>query len=491
MKNVSEVDEAFAAAEEAQRLHEEQRLREALNLSEYEFEEFKRIREDQVWDLHDVNQVLDDRVVGEYNTRMSTFTIFILSKIPTYMSGPSAGGKTVLMDACIDCLMPGDGVLIEGGSDKVIFEMQRDIKKAKYVVISELNKVNPMVIEIFKSWGEGKTFEYKRANVQGGYKPFTLECRPFIFSRADESADLVDIGAEFRSRLIELTVDGSQDQTKSIMSRQAEDVENPFDIKQVDHMRKACLRWHISNLPEYDVYVNPAAGILREYIPTVFTTARRDFPKYIKNTEGIARFYHKDRMTVEINGMKTMFVTPQDMFLNHFIFGNSLVQSALRCSPLEKGMLRVISDQGDSTKQHLQRFLRQEGVNSTLKNIEYHLKHLVDIGYVNVEKPGRENIYSISELYKEIVEINPNFKDVIDYAKDTMRSIEHYQPYADEYIERFCTPENLVVKNPITGELINILDYDFGSPNDVGVSSESTRLQKPPAGQLKLSEVKT
>lgn len=488
---MSEIDDAFAAAEEKKRLYEEQKLREGLNLSEREFETFKQTRDSYDWSLFDVNEILDDRVVGEYTTRMSTFTIFILSKIPTYMSGPSAGGKTVLMDACIDCLMPGDGVLIEGGSDKVIFEMQRDIRNAKYVVITEINKVNPMVVEIFKSWGEGKTFEYKRAKVQGGYANFVLDCKPFIFSRADESADLVDIGAEFRSRLIELTVDGSQGQTESIMDRQAENVENPFDIKRVDHLRKACLRWHISNLPEYDVYVNPAAGILREYIPTVFTTARRDFPKYLKNTEGIARFYYKNRMSVTISGQRTLFVTPQDMFLNHFIFGTSLVQSALRCSPLEKGMLRVIDKEGESTKQHLQRYLRIDGVNSTLKNIENHLKHLVDIGYVNVEKPGKENLYSVSDLYKEIVEINPNFKDVIEYAKNTMQTVEHYQPYADEYIARFCSPDSMIVQNPITGESINILEYDFSRQDSVGVAADSTRIQKPPAGQLRLFEVET
>jgi hypothetical protein len=84
------------------------------------------------------------------------------------------------------------------------------------------------------------------------------------------------------------------------------------------------------NLPDFDVIVNPAGGMLREYIPTVFTTARRDSPKYLGNYEGIARFYHKERLTAEISSKKTLFVTHADIFLNHHIFGISLITSALR-----------------------------------------------------------------------------------------------------------------------------------------------------------------
>jgi hypothetical protein len=114
---VSELDNAFAAAEEKRRIRKQTELRESLGFSEFEFEEFKRLRETYTWSLYNVNEVLDDKVVGEYKTRLSTFTIFILAEIPTFMSGPSASGKTVLMDACLGCVLPQDGVLIEGGSD--------------------------------------------------------------------------------------------------------------------------------------------------------------------------------------------------------------------------------------------------------------------------------------------------------------------------------------------------------------------------------------
>ena len=76
---------------------EQERLRVALNLSESEFEKFLAIRETYNPDLHDVNVILDDMLVGEYETRMSLFTIYILSEISSYVSGPSAAGKTAVM----------------------------------------------------------------------------------------------------------------------------------------------------------------------------------------------------------------------------------------------------------------------------------------------------------------------------------------------------------------------------------------------------------
>jgi len=453
----------------AKREIEEKRQREALKLTEEEFEKFKQVREDYKPSLPDVNIILDDSVVGEYETRMSLFTTFILSEICTYVSGPSAGGKSQVMDACIDCLMPEDGVLIEGGSDKVIFEKKNEIEKAKYVEIRELNKINPMMVEILKSWGEGKEYTYERTKIQGGYSPFTLPAKPFVFSRADESASDVVVIDELRSRIVEVTVDGSQEQTESVMERQAENYENPFDIKQTDEFAKACLKYHISNMPSFDQYVNPAAGVLKSYIPTVFTTARRDFPKYLDNCNGIARFYHKDRMTANINGQETLFVTPEDVFLNHYIFGNNLIQSALRCSHNEKVMIQVIQDYGTVNKSQLQQALRKHSINVTLKVLNDHLKKLTDLGYLNVEKEGRNNIYNVSSFYNEFI-IKPDFEYMVDYMKNIMRTVEHYKPYAEEYIERYCEPDKLFTRDPITGEQIDILNYDFGKPHDVGTS---------------------
>jgi arginine repressor len=136
-------------------------------------------------------------------------------------------------------------------------------------------------------------------------------------------------------------------------------------------------------------------------------------------------------MCVEIDGQKTLFITPKDIFLNHYIFGTSLIASALRCSHLEKQIIKVIEKNGQLTKQELQRHLRTYNVNVTLRIIENHLKHLADLGYLNVDKPKRENFYSVSEFYDEF-SVDPDFNEIVEYIKERMRTIEQYQPYVYE-----------------------------------------------------------
>lgn len=69
---------------------------------------------------------------------------------------------------------------------------------------------------------EGEEFVYERAQIQGGNKKLILPPRPFVVSRADESANDFDVGAEFRSRMVEISVDGSKEQTENVM--------NPLDV---------------------------------------------------------------------------------------------------------------------------------------------------------------------------------------------------------------------------------------------------------------------
>lgn len=137
---MDELDEAYIQVLE-------EKLIEDLNLTLEDFERFKRNRDKLVPEMYDLNVILDDTIVGEHHARMSLFTIFILSKICSYVSGPSAGGKTALMDAVLDTLMPGDGVVVEGGSDKAIFDKEREIKKARYFLnpkLDERSNILPM-----------------------------------------------------------------------------------------------------------------------------------------------------------------------------------------------------------------------------------------------------------------------------------------------------------------------------------------------------------
>lgn len=469
------VKEQKAELNKAKKDLELEKILKALSLTDEEYEQFQQIKEEYRPTLYDVNLLLDDTIVGEYTARMSIFTAFILSKLNMYVSGPSASGKSALMDACINCVMPEDMVLLEGGSERVIVEQEHEIRKCKYLVAKEINKVNSeLTLEVLKSFGEGKSFQYKRSSIRGGYDSFELEPRPFIFSRADESAASNPIGVELMSRLTEVTVDSSQDQTIAVLTRQAENFVNPFEVNHVDLVNRACLRWHTSNLPEFDVCVSPAAQLLKDYIPTVFTSARRKFVQYKANADGIARFYYKERVTGEIQGKTVIFVTPEDYFYNHLIFGQNLIDAALQCSNLQKTIMKIIMDNGNLSKQDIQQKLRSYSINQSIKTLESHLAHLSDLGYLTISKEGRENFYSASSFYKYF-NLRPNMKEVIERCRQVMQEIDLYTPYAEEYIARFCDPDNACAVNPFNGKRVDMLHFEFKSVFDLDTGT--TRMQ--------------
>ena len=450
------------------------KLMEGLNLNSDEFEIFKLERDTYKPTLYDVHNFLDETVVGEYETRMSIFSTFILSKISTFVSGLSAGGKTTVLDAVCDTLMPEDALIINDQSDKAIFGMQREIERASHITFLELNKVNPMIIEIVKSFAEGKVYDYSRAQVMRGnnVEKITLQPRAVAFTRADESATQFPIGAELMSRMVELRVDGSEEQTIDILNKKADVFSNPFEQTILNNIQRANLKYHISNIPEYTHIINISAASLIKFIPTTFVTSRRDFVKYINNIDGITRFHYKDRIDVNIQDVRVLFSTPEDIFLNHLIFGENLIASAIRCSELEKNIISILPGNG-ANKSQIQSALRNNSINLTLTTVETHLKSLVDIGYLTVELQGRNNIYSVSDFYKSF-DVQLDMQYIVDKAIENIKSASVYNDISDEYINRFCSKSAMMIQHPFSTDKINMLDYEF---NSVLVTNTDSQLE--------------
>jgi len=471
--NVVKKKSVQAEVGEVQRKREIENMMKELNLSESEYEEFLEKRDDYKPNLYDVSLALDDHIVNEKLNRLALFTAFVMGNIPVYVSGGSASGKTILMEGMIHCLMPGDILILEGSSDKAIFDQVSQIKRAKYLIIREINKINPMLFEILKSMGENKPFIYRRSGGLGS-KLSEIEIPPrcFVFSKADESSN-IEIPAELLTRVIELVVDSSQEQTIQVLARKAMDHENPFDIERVDLVQRAMLRYYISMAPDYDLYINPMSTKLIDVIPTVFTSSRRDFSKYMRNIAACSRFSYKDRIDAIIQDKHVLFVSPQDVFINALIFNKVLVQSSLRCSELEKLIIQVIKSKGSLSKQQVQSNLRTWSINSTIKTINSHLEHLTDVGYLEASKEGNQLFYTVSSFYDEF-SMKMDFREIVDYCIETMKSIDYYKPYCEEYIQRYCTDDKLFVIDPFSGKTLDMLQYQFDSPLEV---NEGTRMK--------------
>jgi len=473
----------FAEVQRKREISEEMK---ELGLTEDEYTEFLKKRDSYKPTLYDATLMLDDVITGEISNRLALFTSWILSQNCHFIEGPSSSGKTAIMDAVIGLVMPSEVLRIDNASDKAIYDQRREIERATYIIMNEVNKINANMFEILKDWSEKKSSLYARAGGLGSnLEKIELPYRCFSFSKADESAT-VEVPQELIYRLVEITVDSSQEQTKKVLSRKAQNIEDPFSIKHVNTLERSLMRYHISTMPKNLIYVNPMGQKLIETIPTVFTSSRRDFDKYVNNINGIAKYYYKARMQVMIDGKEVQFITPADLALNQIVFGDILVKSSLHCSDLDKIILQVIKNGGSLDKKQIQINLRKCSINTTVKNINKRLDELVDVGYLESEKDNTKIFYSVSNFYKEFV-INPDFRAIVDYAKQQMRENEKFKPYAEEYIKNYCEDDKLNIIDPFTGLVINILTYDYSS--QLEIEMDDTRLKTVRDESIKLNDM--
>lgn len=456
-----------------------------LDLSNDEYQKYEEYRELVRPQLYDINLMMDDFIVGEEFNRLSVFTVHILADGCVYISGDSGAGKTQLMEAVAKTLLPGKYLIIGQCSDKAIYEKAYQIKKCTHVAFPELNKIanNPNVIETMKSWGEGKDADYDRSKMGNSLQHVELPRRPFIFSRATESSVSNPVPGELYTRVAEFAVDSSIDQTRAVMHRVAEDVENPFDIKRIDKVQAASYKYYVSNLPKYDYYINTAAGCLVEYVPAMFAASRRDYKKYLENTGGISRFYHNDRLTFDKDGKSCLMVAPLDVFYNHIIFGQTLIRSAMRCNEVEKTIIKLVEEgHGGLTKQEIHAGLRENNINTTMTNVSTYLASLTDIGYLDTRKEGTNNIYTVTSFYKGF-EIEPDFHKIIEYMVDRVTTNAHYDSIADKFVSEYCDKESIGGIDPFTGDIVDIFTYKFESVNDIEVTLDKTRMAPKPLQQ--------
>jgi len=404
--------------------------------------------------LHDIHRVLNEEVVGEHESRLSLFTNWVLSNQNVLMSGPRSSGKTWITDHV--CPFLGDNTFtVSSGSDKSTWYQMEAIKKCTHVIILELNKCPKDFLETLKDWGEGKDSTYKNTVMDAGerrIKSFKLPRKPYVFCLADE--DVTKVGEQLMSRLTNIRTDNSVSQNRAVLLHQAKLAKEQNNVKKVDSELKKKLQYHVQTLPLFETYEykHPAAETFVEVIPKMFTDCRRDFPKYLGNTYGIARFHWKQRITVDSNKKKFLFITPEDMYLNHEIYGQALIESALKCSGMQREMIKIVEKHESTNKNFVQNDLRKIGIIVSAHMVTKHLNSLADLGYIGKMKDGSTNVYTKNE--QEEFRFSIDWDDVVEQSKKTIEKL--YPSIASEYIAAFCT--NPIVVHPFTGKEINLME---------------------------------
>jgi len=433
--------------------------------------------------LYDINKSFDvikvknhDGIVGEYAARMVIFTSFILGKNCVLLIGSRASGKTCLMNIIGTYAQnPGD---IRKSSDKADYR-DSDLNKFSHFIIPEINKISDSFTEVLKDIGEGEVSIYKTLNDFKMPIVYRIEPKPFISSVADENPNSSRLGEELISRLITIRTDASIEQNMAVMKYKLKRAQNPFYRKDITQKDIFAYQNYVKNLPNMNEFVFvylPGESVIKA-VPPFFSDARRDIQKYIMNTYGITLFHHNDRMIVEKKNKKLMLVTPADAWYNHIIFNEIIVQSSLKCSGMEKIILKILSSfdaEGNKvilSYKELHDLLVRQGYTPSLPTIKKYCQNLYENGYVVRHEEKKPFTYESGDFFKDFM-ASVDWKEVVSECKRAV--IEQFdKEIAEDYIRRYCT-EPIIVTSPFSGENINLLDYKEPTISVIEQETEKT-----------------
>lgn len=432
--------------------------------------------------LYTINKCYDvaksgryDGVVGEEQARMVLFTNFVLAERPVILRGNRGSGKTNLME--ITSLFCRNPTTIANTSEKA-HQYMRDMNDRSHVFIPEFNKVTDGVIEMLKDFGEGASHFYSRT-IPGLNEIETIELKPkpFVTSIADENKNVNNLGEELLSRLTVVRTDSSIDQNLRVIEEKFKRHQNPFYEKSVDSEQVYNAVSYVKGLPSINNYkfIYPAGTAMMKAIPPIFTDSRRDTDKYLYNTYGITMFHYWDRMSMEVDDNTYLFVTPVDMWLNHRIYQQVLIESALKCGPIENAILDIVREEGGERRQsefgdtvkgltsgEIHTELQKRSYHSTVDAVKKYCDSLLNTGYLTRNEEVRPYRYEINPNLERNYTVDLNWDEIVKACISFMQ--ENFPDVADEYIAKHCVGKKLEVQDPFTGETVLITDIEEPEP---------------------------
>lgn len=456
--------------------------------------------------LYDINKSFDVLksndaryvgIVGEEEARMVLFTNFIIGEKPVIMKGSRASGKTNIME--VVGVYARNPAVIASSSEKA-FQRNKDLNNHSHFIIPEVNKVHEKTVEMLKDFGEGAEHQYSFTNPYKEVETITISPKPFVTSIADENKNVNLLGEELLSRLTVIRTDSSIRQNVAVIKEKLRRAENPFYKKGISQTKVKQYVDYVKGLPTIRSFsfIYPVGELIHTSIPPLFTDSRRDTEKYVANTFGITLFHYYDRIRKTIDGKSYMFVTPADVWYNHVIYQNVLLDSSLKCGKIEKEILEILKLHGESVREDewgnrvkgmkvgdVHTELLKRSYTPTVDAVKKYSDNLMEIGYVTRNEELRPFRYSLNPELQREYKISIDWNAVVEQCK--MSVSKNFPEIADEYIERFCEGDGLIVVHPFDGHKLNLLDYKEVSPFD----NETVMVEKKVDNVDKISTIVT
>ena len=411
-------------------------------------------------------------ILGEDSLALTTSLSYLLEDTNFCIKAYSGTGKTVLMEAIINLLPPEYVYTVEHMSETAIWYDEEKINKARFICIPEAQKIPEGIMEIIKTWADGRTATRKVTDVTGRFKlPRTQQLHPKYVLMAvavenDKGSAMFD--AELERRCMIMHTNPTVKQTERVIKHKLLYSASPrttmssmkdSDVKKLQKHLITAVRERDED--DATVLKNPCAPFLFNAIPSAFPVARSKVQYLLRLINAIARFYPNEIIRTKIKGITYGLVSPKHNWLGLRIYLNSFVEECLHMPSHGTDILKLFPDTrldkfgfADSetvkmSEGELKKAAKAAGLPFT--KLRPVIAGLLMTGFIELDDDGKRKLYYKSPLINEPV-AKINWSDLIEETKDLVR--ENWPKVADEYIGRYCSSVKII--DPFNGNNLEL-----------------------------------
>jgi len=409
-------------------------------------------------------------ILGEDSLALTASISYLLEDTNFCIKAYSGTGKTVLMEAIINLLPPNYTYVMEHMSDTAIWYDYEKINKARFIIVPEAQKLPEGVMEIIKTWADGRMASRKITDITIKLPVvYKLDAKYVLMAVAvenDKGSAYFD--AELERRCMIMHTNPTVKQTERVIKHKLLHSAIPsariasITDEEVEDL-KAHLIKVVRERDEDDATVikNPCAPFLFEAIPSAFPVSRSKVQYLLQLINAIARFYPDEIIRTKHDGVTYGLVSPKHNWLGLRIYLNSFVEECLHMPSHGTDILKLFPDTrldkfgfADSetvkmSEGELKKAAKAAGLPFT--KLRPVIAGLLMTGFLELDDDGKRKLYFKSPLINEPVS-KINWSDLIEETKNFTR--ENWPKVADEYIGRCCSSVKII--DPFNGNNLEL-----------------------------------
>ena len=445
-------------------------------------------------------------ILGEDSLALTASISYLLEDTNFCIKAYSGTGKTVLMEAIVNLLPDNYTYIMEHMSDTAIWYDYEKINKARFIIVPEAQKLPEGVMEIIKTWADGRSANRKITDVTIKRSVlYQLDPKYVLMAVAvenDKGSAYFD--AELERRCMIMHTNPTVKQTERVIKHKLLHSAIPSGrIASISDKAVEELKAHIIKVvrerdeDDATVIKNPCAPFLFNAIPSAFPVSRSKVQYLLRLINAIARFYPDEIIRTNSDGVTYGLVSPKHNWLGLRIYLNSFVEECLHMPSHGTDILKLFpetrmdkfgfadSETVKMSEGEMKKAAKAAGLPFT--KLRPVISGLLVTGFLELDDDGKRKLYYKSPLINEPV-AKINWSELIEETKNFTR--ENWPKVADEYIGRCCSSVKII--DPFNGNNLELgeraktaIDVADGDYPDVFKSSKDAKLRTYPSFLLK------